>query len=281
MDDVGVPVGTILPDQSSVVLRSWNFEDAEVSIGGRTESSTKLGPARSRGDLQVEIRETHLWIANLGQLPKHKVSEVSILSEEEIGWSASLPSPDLQLKFIRRRGFLRRTLSRYLKVEPDQIAFNYGRFGRPQVASSSHSNLDFNLSHKHEWAACVVAGGCRVGVDIEYLDRTIDLVRLARRCMSDEEYAQFRSCGDDQRVPMFFAAWTQKEAYLKAIGQRLSYGMARINVPIKSGVSARIGGLDQNGGWSYYTVSLGRYMVSIAAEKPIEHISIGHWSGFD
>lgn len=74
----------------------------------------------------------------------------------------------------------------------------------------------FNISHSGEWV-CLAVSSREVGVDIEKHDEK--RTRLAKRFFSEKEQQVCRSVKD------FFDIWTQKEAFIKAIGVGLSYGI--------------------------------------------------------
>jgi len=116
------------------------------------------------------------------------------------------------------------SLSRYAEVPPRQWAFRIDTGGKPSlVADEGAPLLSFNLSHTPGLVACAIAGGADVGIDVESVDRIVD-DRVARRFFSARENAALRRCASDAlRARRFFALWTLKEAYVKAIGQGLSH----------------------------------------------------------
>ena len=61
--------------------------------------------------------------------------------------------------------------------------------------------------------AALMRGGA-VGVDLESMDRSADVDRLAARVFSESERALARAGGREA----FFALWSRKEALLKALG---------------------------------------------------------------
>ncbi len=63
----------------------------------------------------------------------------------------------------------------------------------------------------------------RLGVDIEKIRSDVDTNSLAERFFSVRERAGLQALPDPIRVLGFFACWTRKEAFLKAIGDGFSF----------------------------------------------------------
>ncbi len=70
-----------------------------------------------------------------------------------------------------------------------------------------------------------------VGIDVEALDRKVDLLPLAERILSPQDLARFLKIPAAQQPRAFFRAWTGKEAVLKAKGVGLFGGVQEISVP--------------------------------------------------
>lgn len=143
-------------------------------------------------------------------------------------------APD-RLRFIAGRALLRRVLAEQLGVPPERIRFAQGPQGKPLLASPFAScRLCFNVSHSHELLVVALAAGRRVGVDVEWLRRPVDVDAIARRFFSPGERAAVLGASSAARRDAFFACWTRKEAYLKARGDGLSYPLDRFEVTLGS-----------------------------------------------
>jgi 4'-phosphopantetheinyl transferase len=142
--------------------------------------------------------------------------------------------------FAAAHALLRRSLSRYADVSPHEWSFVEEPTGKPALsAHAAAPALSFNLSHTHGLVACAIAGGQRIGVDVEVVHRKVD-EGVAERFFSDVENAGLRNCATPlERAERFCALWTLKEAYIKAIGQGLSHGLNTIVFEI--GESGAIG----------------------------------------
>ena len=101
----------------------------------------------------------------------------------------------------------------------DQV--RYTNFGRPYLDS-----LDFNISHTFGCVMCAITQNGRVGVDVEWLEKT-DLSHF-RNCFSVKEWTVITS--DINPVDKFFQFWTKKESVIKADGKGLSVPLSDFEV---------------------------------------------------
>jgi hypothetical protein len=98
--------------------------------------------------------------------------------------------------------------------------------GKPRLAHEPE-RLAFNLSHSGDLALVAIApGGVEVGVDVERLRLRPrpqrDLARLAERWLPAADAAAVAAAAEDQREPLFYAAWTRHEARVKCTGAGLA-----------------------------------------------------------
>ncbi|MGJ3248333.1 MAG: 4'-phosphopantetheinyl transferase family protein [Elainellaceae cyanobacterium] len=171
-------------------------------------------------------REVHVWRSHfsppvLSDATLRPYAQVLAVDEQE---RAQRFRSDLhRQQFIAARGLLRLLLGAYLEVDPTQIQFTYGPYGKPLLNASSPSQvLHFNLSHSHEMVLYAVTRDRPVGIDIEYLRRVPNVEQLAHRFFSPIEAAAISALPPDQQQTAFFCGWTRKEAYLKATGRGLA-----------------------------------------------------------
>jgi 4'-phosphopantetheinyl transferase len=94
-------------------------------------------------------------------------------------------------------------------------------------------HLEFNLSHTADWAACVVTGGMRCGVDIEHVRQIPGILEIARARFAPEEFQELQTLEAIAQPRRFFEMWTAKEAWVKASGAGLSAPIDRAvhNIP--------------------------------------------------
>jgi len=134
-------------------------------------------------------------------------------------------------RFLASHAALRVVLGAVLGIEPAAVAFAVSPTGRPSLVGQHAGRLDFNLSHSGTHALVALSTTARIGVDIEVHRPIPDLLRIARAHFHPREIAALEEAGPD-REAAFFAAWTAKEAFVKAIGVGLSMPLDAFAVAI-------------------------------------------------
>lgn len=154
--------------------------------------------------------------------------------------------------YIASRLFLRQLLSNALACAPDEISYTCGPHGKPALsaqllqrrqqalaaAGATQAGLVFNLSHSAAGVLCALATEGWLGVDLERLTRSVDVLQLAQRFFAPQEYAGLLSLEASQQQFHFMRLWTLKEAFVKAIGLGLSYPLADFSVAYEDGMAA-------------------------------------------
>lgn len=143
--------------------------------------------------------------------------------------------------FIIGRGLLRTILGSYLDIEPSQLQFCYGSYGKPVLAETfGKGKLRFNLSHSQGLALYAITREREIGVDIEHVRPVPEAEQIADRFFCERESAVFRALPPSQKPKAFFNCWTRKEAYIKAIGDGLAWPLDQIEVSLAPGEPARL-----------------------------------------
>lgn len=170
-------------------------------------------------------------------------------------------------RFIVARGRLRLLLSRHLPIAPAAIVFAYMKNGKPFVAGNT-AQIHFNLSHSEERALYALSRSCRLGVDIECLNRDIDWRGLASRFFTHSESTALQQLPVSSRNRAFFACWTRKEAIIKATGDGLSLPLDQFEVTVEPDAEPRIlaAATLRIADWTLYTADVGNaYVATVAA----------------
>lgn len=133
--------------------------------------------------------------------------------------------------YVMSRGSLRFLLGTYLATVPAQLRFVYDSRGKPGLSGPiTPMKLDFSVSHSREEALLGFARGRRIGVDLERVDTGLNILELAERFFSSNEFQILSSLPPKIQCEAFFRAWTRKEAYLKARGEGISFGLEKVEV---------------------------------------------------
>lgn len=216
-------------------------------------SAAELSGAR-RG---LELGQMHLWL--LPQPPNEFALRhaASSLSAQESRRAVAFANPVDQRRYIAAHGFMRAVLAHYTAIEASALCFIEGAAGKPALApAQAASAIQFNLSHSGDLVLCGAAREQPVGVDVEVVRQLDDLPALLRSSFSADERRQFDALDASLRHEAFFAAWTRKEAVIKALGTGLSTEPARIEVTIdprrQPGVVAIDGSAAEAHRWSLW-----------------------------
>ncbi len=165
------------------------------------------------GDNQV-----HVWRINLEQATNQVEACELILSIDERERAKRFYKARDRRQFIVARGSLRTLLAHYLNLQPCQIRFSYGAHGKPALNEALKNRLAFNLSHSGNLALVAVACDGEVGIDLEAIDKDLDVVAIAKAYFTPQECAEIRTATADKQHSLFYRYWTLREAYLKALG---------------------------------------------------------------
>jgi 4'-phosphopantetheinyl transferase len=138
-------------------------------------------------------------------------------------------------RFVTRRAVLRTILGGYLRREPAEVEFLYGRHGKPALAGPAGKELSFSLSHSGSAALYAVAPGAEIGVDVEALRPWVDADDVAEQFFSRREVATLRALPEPPRSSCTLACWTRKEAFVKAHGDGLSIPLDQFDVALAPG----------------------------------------------
>lgn len=179
--------------------------------------------------------EVQAWVARLDTCPVDLAAIDALLDAAERDRAARFVRDDDRRRYRVAHALLRGVLGRCLGRAPAAVDMSIGAHGKPALRDGGAADLRFNLTHSHEIAACAVAAGREVGIDVEWTGRAIDVDRIAARFFAPEEQAALAALAPDLRPRAFHACWTRKEAYLKARGVGLSLPLDGFAVSVAPG----------------------------------------------
>lgn len=176
--------------------------------------------------------QVHIWLADLRQWLSEKGSLLKLLSWDELRRLERYKLPAKQDQFLCARGLLRIILAAYLQKAPGEVHLSANPTGKPFLADQS---IRFNLSHSGDYVLVGVSLFDRIGVDIEQVHPISNLDFMIRSTYSAEEEAYLDSNDPVTRLERFYAIWTAKEAYLKALGKGFTQSPKKIELLPKPG----------------------------------------------
>src|SRR5436309_5797121 len=144
-------------------------------------------------------------------------------------------------RFIVGRARLRQLLAARLGTRPESVELVYGAHGKPALARRfADSDLHFNVSHCDDVTLYAFSCGREIGVDVEAVRVIREADDIAGRFFSRRENQAYRALEPRDRPLGFFQCWTRKEAFIKALGDGLSYPLDRFDMSLTPGEPAEI-----------------------------------------
>ena len=203
--------------------------------GPRTGAVTGVDEGAQRSLPRGGARVYYVFQDVLGRHLRDRL--MGLLSEDErVRRRRFIRDGDRDL-YLLAHGMLRRVLAQHVGVTPQALRFETGAHGRPELLGpAAVGSLRFNLTHTPGLAACAVTAGRSVGVDAEHLTRKVDLRAVSARVFSAAERRGLDELSGKDARERFFAHWTLKEAYVKALGVGFSLPLRRITTaPTREG----------------------------------------------
>jgi 4'-phosphopantetheinyl transferase len=177
------------------------------------------------------------------------------LSTDEAVRAARLHRPQDRELFVRGRAWLRSVLGDYLGVPPHEVRFVIGEHGKPALAAP-HAWLRINLSHTGSLALLALTRAGAVGIDVEAIRAMSDVAAIARRQFASSEWLRWSQLPPAQQLSAFYACWTRKEAFVKAVGAGLSLPLDGFEVAFEPARPAALLSIDgspqQAADWSMW-----------------------------
>ncbi len=195
-------------------------------------------------ELALLDNEVYVWQASTAWAEKRHGQCATLLSPDERTRAERFYFEADRARFILVRGMLRRLLGRYMQIDPAQVEFSYGEFGKPEVKCAGEARVRFSVSHSGDMALFAITRARRVGVDVERVRAMSGDGRFAAQLFAASENARLAALGEQERRGAFFQLWTAKEAYLKAVGMGLTMPLDRVEVALGENEPMRLASLD-------------------------------------
>ncbi len=213
--------------------------------------------------IRLGLNAIHVWRASLEIKKKDIQVFKRLLTPDEKERADRFCFEKDQANFITGRAILRTLLGRYTNQSPADIKFKYNSYGKPLLKKQVQSPpFNFNLSHSGGKVLYAFSRGIPLGIDLEKMKPDIDFAAIAQRFFSHGEVSSLFSLKKSDRVEAFYACWTRKEAFIKAMEMGLSLELDKFNVSLRPGEPARLISIksqNQNTrNWSLYDLNVFR-----------------------
>ncbi len=188
---------------------------------------------QASASLKLSSDTIDVWLCDLKTLSDNINEFYALLSVAERERASKLMIKDKQEQFVITRGYLRQRLGWLTNSDPKSFTFDYLEHGKP-VLSNDHQQTDitFNVSHSHELAVIAISQKQRLGVDIEKINRESNPRKLVSRFFSEAEQLAMSALPETLLTKAFYASWTRKEAFIKAVGDGVTYGLGNFDVSV-------------------------------------------------
>lgn len=132
--------------------------------------------------------------------------------------------------------------------------FKIEKYGKAYI--SNYENIHFNLSHSGKVVLCAISDR-DVGVDVEYIDRKIDL-NIAKHYFYNSEYKNIMNC--ENRPEKFFEYWVLKESYMKYTGLGMNLKLDSFEIIIEDEIRLK----NDNENLKFNLFDIENYKIGIA-----------------
>lgn len=211
-------------------------------------------PARPR---RLDPDTIEHWAVPLDVAPPIEEAARRLLSSEERARADRFHFERDRRRYSIAHAATRTLLGAYTGIAPGDLQFVALARGKPVL--KTQTGLHFNLSHSGEMALLGVTTQAEIGVDIEQRRILSDRDAIARAYFAPGECRALASLAGDARDHGFFLCWTRKEAYVKAVGDGIAFGLDRFEVTLDPAGDARFvaldGSADAAAEWSLYDLA--------------------------
>ena len=231
-------------------------------------------------NLTLSEAEAHIWQADLDLNESLQSSFLKLFSHDEKNRAKKFRFNIDSQRFIIARGILRSLVGKYLEINPAEISFQYSEFGKPGIAGNK--SLQFNISHSQNIALFAFTKKFNVGVDVEFVNPNIEVKDIATKFFSANEIMNLLALTEQEQTLGFFNCWTRKEAFIKAVGEGLSFPLDKFEVSLEPDKPAKLLATDWDpkafSKWSMYSISPGAGFVgSLVIEGLVEKVKFYNW----
>lgn len=183
--------------------------------------------------LKISHENIDIWLCELKKLSNNIDEFYSVLSEDEQEHTEKLKIEDKRQQYIITRGSLRKYLGLLTETDPAVFKFKYLKHGKPVLEESSqYADISFNVSHSNDIALIAISRKRNIGIDVEIINHETDHQALVTRFFSKAEQSEFNNCSASTKAKAFCACWTRKEAFIKAIGDGVAYGLDTFDIEV-------------------------------------------------
>lgn len=219
----------------------------------------------------MENETLYLWFGRPDDFEDKEVFEraSALLSKDERSRMSSFKVDASRREYLAAHLLARTALSHCASQAPESWRFRANPYGKPFV--DPPCDLFFSLSRRRGLVACLVARGYEVGVDVESIERSAEIIDIAKRVFSARELAQLEQMSSDDRLDHAVSLWTLKEAYCKARGMGFSLPLQKFSfmgcppAGLRLEVDSSLG--DDAARWRFCLIDRAGHRVALMVER--------------
>jgi phosphopantetheinyl transferase len=186
-------------------------------------------------------------------LPSHERTRAAQYRQEED-----------QTAFTIVRSVLRRILSEKTGIPIQEISFVQNSKGK--LSCQQAPTYHFSIAHTKEVFVLAFSLSGPIGVDIEWMHRSLAFEKLEQLVFTEKERLVFQSISSNvDRQRMFLQTWTQKEALTKCLGTTLEKGMQSFEIELDAGRFLAKSLFDNSISHSLITKEIKSYVISVCS----------------
>lgn len=218
----------------------------------------------------LEQGTVDIWPVNIVEARKNLDNYRQQLTPDEIKRAEQFKVEYKYHEFVITRGLLKLRLSEQLNLPGSEVELTTLEHGK-LVLHEKHQqqNIQFNVSHSHGESLVALTLDTAIGVDIEKIRQQIEWPALSKRFFSAAEYEALKDYDDDKCLSAFFSCWTRKEAFVKAVGDGIAFGLKEFDVNVDPDSAAKLLRTYSNAGavkdWSLYSIDVTEGFVATLA----------------
>jgi 4'-phosphopantetheinyl transferase len=213
-----------------------------------------------------------LWLA-LERMENQVEAALAVLSDDERGQAERYRFDSDRIRYVLVRAALRHELGRRLDCAPSAIRFSCNEAGKPLLDRADELGMSFNVSHSGSRGLLAFGFGCCVGCDVEWMKPDIEFHALARHSFSPGERRQLAALPANDVMPAFYRCWTRKEAYIKALGYGVGYGLDRFDVSLRAAETRVLADRNDDGAltWRFTELALGVDYAAVVVADALDY----------
>ncbi|AWG22182.1 hypothetical protein FFWV33_11995 [Flavobacterium faecale] len=187
------------------------MQKAKLTISTTTFQEGSLSLSLQPKLEQEDILLFTIFLPDFFEIKEHLNSYLTI--EEQNKANRFYKTAD-QNRFVVYRSVLKIILGFFTQNEVLALRFDTKENKKPFLADAPW--IHFNISHAEDYAM-IALSKTEIGVDIEYIEKDFEFESLIPVIINASEEEVLEKSTDKKRD--FYAAWTRKEAVVKATGQ--------------------------------------------------------------